>query len=444
VSEYQYYEFQAVDRPLANAQVEKLRQVSSRAAITPTRFVNEYHWDDFKGDPFRWMERYFDAFLYLANWGTHELMLRFPGRLLDLETARLYCPGDDVALASESGGHVILSFTSECDGCGEVEEGDGWLADILPVRAEIASGDHRALYLAWLLWMESAEADEPEPPVPPGLKRLTGAQAAFAEFLRVDRDLVAAAAERSAELADAGGDAVGEWIAALGEAEKTAFLVDVARGAEGAVRAALVRRFRASRRPAGAPGESPRTAGELRARPSGGRRSGSERERSGRRAPGLARSRRRLPRGRGTSTSSRRARRRHGAGSTSSSPGSSPGRMTKRWSWSWRCTSWAPATGARPRSGRASRSCAWRTAGSRRSCSGWRGRFPRRPRRWLPVSARDEADPREPSVTASPHHQPARRAIPCRRRPPPRIIERRTSHVHQRCTMSRDSRICRG
>jgi hypothetical protein len=28
------------------------------------------------------MERYFDAHLYLANWGTRELMLRLPKRVL--------------------------------------------------------------------------------------------------------------------------------------------------------------------------------------------------------------------------------------------------------------------------------------------------------------------------------------------------------------------------
>jgi hypothetical protein len=34
------------------------------------------------------MERYFDAFLYLANWGTRRLMFRFPRALLDAEVAR--------------------------------------------------------------------------------------------------------------------------------------------------------------------------------------------------------------------------------------------------------------------------------------------------------------------------------------------------------------------
>ena len=68
--------------------MRELRACSSRATITATRFVDHYEWGSFKGDPSAWMEKYFDAFLYLANWGTHELMIRLPRKLLDLETAR--------------------------------------------------------------------------------------------------------------------------------------------------------------------------------------------------------------------------------------------------------------------------------------------------------------------------------------------------------------------
>ncbi len=68
MSEYQYYEFQAVDRPRDAAAQTELRAPSSRAHITATGFVNTYEWGDFKGDPRRLMERHFDLFLYLANW----------------------------------------------------------------------------------------------------------------------------------------------------------------------------------------------------------------------------------------------------------------------------------------------------------------------------------------------------------------------------------------
>jgi hypothetical protein len=53
VSEYQYYEFLAIDRPLNAAEQAEIRSLSTRARITATSFVNEYHWGDFKGNPHR-------------------------------------------------------------------------------------------------------------------------------------------------------------------------------------------------------------------------------------------------------------------------------------------------------------------------------------------------------------------------------------------------------
>jgi hypothetical protein len=76
MSEYQYYEFQAIDRPLDRAAQEALRSISSRARITATSFTNHYEWGDLKGDPRKFMERWFDLHLYLANWSTRRLMLR--------------------------------------------------------------------------------------------------------------------------------------------------------------------------------------------------------------------------------------------------------------------------------------------------------------------------------------------------------------------------------
>ena len=49
MSEYQYYEFQAIDRPLDESDREALRSLSSRAQITATSFTNHYEWGDFKG-----------------------------------------------------------------------------------------------------------------------------------------------------------------------------------------------------------------------------------------------------------------------------------------------------------------------------------------------------------------------------------------------------------
>ena len=51
MSEYQYYEFLAVDRPLTGKEIEALRDISTRAIITPASFTNEYQWGDLKADP---------------------------------------------------------------------------------------------------------------------------------------------------------------------------------------------------------------------------------------------------------------------------------------------------------------------------------------------------------------------------------------------------------
>jgi hypothetical protein len=97
MSEYQYYEFLAVDRPLDERAMRALRAITSRATITPTSLINEYHWGDFKGNPDRLMEQYFDAHLYFANWGTRRLMLRLPLASFPLALAEPYCVDDVVS-----------------------------------------------------------------------------------------------------------------------------------------------------------------------------------------------------------------------------------------------------------------------------------------------------------------------------------------------------------
>jgi hypothetical protein len=193
-------------------------------------------------------------------------MLRLPADALDLETARLYCPGESSRVWAHDG-FVILSFSSEDeDGDSWDEDGSGWLSSILPLRDEIAGGDHRALYLGWLLEIQGgdAEGDELEPPVPPGLGALSTALKAFSEFLRLDADLVRAAAEHSPPMSAGPDDGMlPEWIATLADAEKTELLIRVAGDGGMSVRAELLGRFRVAHRIGPSPEVGRRTAGEL-------------------------------------------------------------------------------------------------------------------------------------------------------------------------------------
>lgn len=250
MSEYQYYEFQALDRPLTNREMGELRSCSSRATITATRFVNHYDWGSFKGSTSRWMEKYFDAFLYLANWGTHELNIRLPRGILDLDTAKQYCCGEAASVRSK-GDFIILEFLSEEEPNGDWDDGSGWLSSLITLRTDLMGGDHRVLYLAWLLCAQAEELEDDvvKPPVPPGLGELTAPLQAFADFLRVDGDLLTVAAARSPKIdAPASGREVKQWIKALPDAVKTDWLVRLAGGGkEPHLRAELLRQFRESR-----------------------------------------------------------------------------------------------------------------------------------------------------------------------------------------------------
>lgn len=78
MSEYQYYEFLAIDRPLTSEEMSELRVLSTRAHITPVSFTNEYNWGSFRGNPDKMMQQYFDAHVYVANWMTAVFMVRVP------------------------------------------------------------------------------------------------------------------------------------------------------------------------------------------------------------------------------------------------------------------------------------------------------------------------------------------------------------------------------
>ena len=266
MSEYQYYEFQALDRALTERDMRELRRYSTRATITSTRFVNHYAWGDFKGNPTTWVERYFDAFLYVANWGTHVLMLRLPRRTLDLKNLRRYLVGRS-ASARVKGDHVILELCADDDENDDWDDdGTGWLSSLIPLRADLAGGDLRTLYLAWLLCVQNDEvpADSLEPPIPPGLAKLTAPLKALADFLRIDADLIATASERSVALSrdETSIRELRRWTAALPEAEKTELLVRVLAGEASLLREDLLRRYRGD---AGAlkPARGGRTVSEL-------------------------------------------------------------------------------------------------------------------------------------------------------------------------------------
>ena len=233
MSEYQFYDFLAVDKPLTRTDLEALRSLSTRARISSTSFTNSYEWGSFRGDPDSMMERWFDLHLYLANWGARRLMMRLPADLpgrarLDQLAGSLHC----VELRA-AGQNLILDISideMELDGW---EDGTGWLAALAPLRADVLAGDLRLFYLMWLMEVDLglAEADQLEPM--PGIGPISDALEAFADFFGIDCDLVVAAAEREDDAytsVDASSETAAQVIAGLPDADKSGFLVRLVSG----------------------------------------------------------------------------------------------------------------------------------------------------------------------------------------------------------------------
>lgn len=101
-----------------------------------------------------------------------------------------------------------------------------------PLRASLISGDYRSLYLGWLVAAGNGQLhdDDLEPPVPPGLGVLSEPLRSLADFLRIDPDLLRAAAEASAP----------EQAAALSHKDSMAWLCSMDPNQKDAMMVALI------------------------------------------------------------------------------------------------------------------------------------------------------------------------------------------------------------
>jgi hypothetical protein len=215
MTEYQYYEWRTIDRRLTKKQIAGLRALSAPMDIvTPVRAMVTYTGENFQYDPEEILAKYFDAFLYLAHWGTRRLVFRFSRTQIDANRVRAYCLDEWLTLTQAGEDYLLEIATDNERGSGWIE-GEGTLEQLIPLRAQILLGDYRALYLTWLNATHatgsfSDEDDEEngeeredesehfaEPPVPGGLQYLTPDLKKLIQFLEIDPHLVAAAAAHS-------------------------------------------------------------------------------------------------------------------------------------------------------------------------------------------------------------------------------------------------------
>jgi hypothetical protein len=236
MSEYQYYEFQAIDRSLTEEEQQAVAGLSSRVSPHPRQAVFVYNWGSFPANSEEILARYYDAMLYMANWGSRQLMFRFPRSALNVEAVQAYCQPlivEDYVSLSTVGDYSILNveFHDE-EGGMEWVEGEGWLPTMLSLRDDILRSDYRTLYLAWLKVMEVEDLlhSVPEPPVPPGLQALSAALRTFVDFFEIDPVLVQVAAEASGERQAPTEDWLRRALSRLPGDERDEYLLRLARG----------------------------------------------------------------------------------------------------------------------------------------------------------------------------------------------------------------------
>jgi len=249
MSGFEMHRFRTIDRPLSKKEMEEIDTWSSRFSPTSTGVTYIYHYGSFGQDADRVFPKYFDAMLYADNWGTKQLMFRFPKDLVDWNMLRQFThiKEDYKHLKFKRvGDYVVMDlYWNEEEGGEWVEEDDYVLDTLLPLREEILNGDFRTLYLGWLMvqgtedWEDEEYEDDEDwedeehntgmPPIPPNLQHLTAAHQYLIEKFEIEEDLVKAAASHSQHTSQQKPD-YKKLIALLSTEEKEAFLLRVATG----------------------------------------------------------------------------------------------------------------------------------------------------------------------------------------------------------------------
>ncbi len=212
MSEYQCYQFKSFDRPLTPAERKEVSSWSSRVNASSTSATFTYSYGDFPKKEENVVLRYFDAMLYFANWGTRQLLLRFPKDLIDFNALKVFTSDSDrfhdlhISVKPKKEYVLIeLYWNEEEGGGGWYEEDDFDVNDFQAIRKAIINGDYRGLYLFWLKVaatkpvIDEDEFDEdddyvaPIPPIPSNLGKIDSSLQAIIDFFEIDEDLVAAA-----------------------------------------------------------------------------------------------------------------------------------------------------------------------------------------------------------------------------------------------------------
>lgn len=203
MSEFQCYQFKAIDRPLTKSERDQVSSWSSRAKVTANSATFIYHYGDFRQNVHDAVEQYFDVMIYFANWGTRQLLLKLPAQLIDVGAITQFClksewSSEFITLEKRGENYLLeILFSNEEGGGDWMEDDDFDLDDFGQIRGALFQGDYRALYLIWakfVLLMDAESEDlPPSPTIPADMKNLTPSLDSFIGFFEIGQDIVTVA-----------------------------------------------------------------------------------------------------------------------------------------------------------------------------------------------------------------------------------------------------------
>lgn len=227
--EQQAHTFLALDAPLGEHTLTELRTLVPRASLGPRSLsFGRPPGGGWNAD--RAFLRWFDLWFYQSEWGTRTLRLKLPGERVDAGLFAAFAGSGPALEIERQGAAVVLTFAVQRGAVPETETYGGTAAQLAPLRAELLSGDARALMLGWLASADGRDertlsGELRLPPVPAGLSSLTEAQHALAEFLGLAGTIVDAAASWSPKSGVHELDGLRSWIQGLDVAAARALLL---------------------------------------------------------------------------------------------------------------------------------------------------------------------------------------------------------------------------
>ena len=166
-----------------------------------------YHWGDFKHDPQIVLARYFDIFLYEANWGTQRVEFRFDIESVDVEQMQDFAVGDVLELKQTEDAIFVEVWFEEnriepsYSYYDQYEDTGDWRLEAFEaVYRQIEQGDYRGLFLLWLKGCEMSSLEKKVVALPRGMAKLEEEHRILADFVGANEALIKQAVERSRPL----------------------------------------------------------------------------------------------------------------------------------------------------------------------------------------------------------------------------------------------------